>query len=206
MHLPALMRLLNRRGQARVEVHKQNIHADHVADALHHVRLGFLAGRYLSDYTDLLVHMDFPDAGVCSPRPRRKTNCSIQQHLHHLNAVLRQARSGEKPLTPATLPLRNQYSHVPGDVDNKRWRMADVAAFSCIHNCIQTACGGYVNGEKCRLGFPRKKMPVTVLGMVCANDDLSKRTSTTNAVRPGRQTQTSGRCSTGVLTTTFKPS
>jgi hypothetical protein len=47
MHLPSLMRLLNRRRQARIELHKQNIRAEHVAHALHHVRLGFLASRYL---------------------------------------------------------------------------------------------------------------------------------------------------------------
>jgi hypothetical protein len=168
MHLPSLMRLLNRGRQARVELHKRNIKPAHVQEALHHVHVGFLAGRYLTDYSDSLVHMDFNSQDSL-------TNVdSIQVLSQHYNRVLRRARSGDAVLTAENLPLLNHYCHVPGQTEAERKRKADVAAFSCIHNCIQTACGGNANGDKCRFGFPRKKMPVTVLGTICANDEFTE--------------------------------
>jgi hypothetical protein len=184
MHLPSLMRLLNRGRQARVELHKRNIKPEHIGEALHHVHVGFLAGRYLCEYADSLVHMDFTNQ-------RSVGNVDdIQVLSRHYNNVLRRARCGEAALTSNNLPLLNQYSHVEGDTEAEQKRKADVAAFSCIHNCIQTACGGNANGDKCRFGFPRKNMPITVLGTICPNDEFtethvyhkrsSTRTSNTN--------------------------
>jgi hypothetical protein len=172
MHLPSLMRLLNRGRQARLELHKRNIQPQHIQHALQHVRVGLLAGRYLSDYADSLVHMDFHDINQPSCQQTNADVDCIQQVSHRFNTVLRKARCGEAPLTPDKLPILNKYCHIPGDLTTDHKRMADIAAFSCIHNCITTACGGDANGNKCRFGFPRKKMPVTVLGTVCANDDF----------------------------------
>jgi hypothetical protein len=173
MHLPSLIRLLNRGRQARVELHKRNIQPQNINDALHHIRLGFLAGRYLSDYADSLVHMDFDDdTPATTSNKKQKNSDQIQNRFRRYNTVVQMARCDEQPLTPDRLPLLKEYAHVPGDIANDRNRMADVAAFTCIHNCIQTACGGNAHGEKCRFGFPRKKMPVTVLGTVCANEDF----------------------------------
>jgi len=47
--------------------------------------------------------------------------------------------------------------------ENMYTEMAKVAAVSCIHNCIQSACGGdEKTGKGCRFDFPTKNLNHTV--------------------------------------------
>jgi hypothetical protein len=46
--------------------------------------------------------------------------------------------------------------------ENRYVEMAKIAAVSCVHNCIQTICGGDKRGIGCRFDFPKKNMSHTV--------------------------------------------
>ena len=184
-----MIRLLNRGRQARVELHKHNIVENKIDEALYHVRIGFLADKYIRSYADSLIHMD--------PQPTSPTNPIINNQNDMIsklstkqNEALIQARTKQKILTVTDIPTITRYTHLPGIEDGQRLRMLQSAAFSCIHNCIETACGGNKKGENCRFGFPKKRMPVTVLGTMCPDDEytethiyhkrLNTRTSNTN--------------------------
>jgi len=54
-----------------------------------------------------------------------------------------------------------------------KFEMAKVAAVSCIHNCIQTVCGGDEKmGDGCRFDFPKKNLPHTVPAVMQVNATL----------------------------------
>ena len=189
LHLPSLVRIMNRGRQARQELRKDNVKKKLIPRALEYVRLGLLAHRYLCSYSDSLVHMEFlKDPSVGSRDPENHYNLNnIRQGF---DKVLNDARKGCGLVNPVTLPLLKPYVYDEDDEAGMVERMAQVAAFTCIHRCIKSACKGNTEGCGCRFGFPRKKMPVTVPGTVWVNDTFcethiyhkrsSRRTSNTN--------------------------
>jgi len=55
-------------------------------------------------------------------------------------------------------------------IQNRYVEMAQVAAVSCIHNCIQTTCGGdKKTGKGCRFDFPKKSLNYTVPAVMQVN-------------------------------------
>jgi hypothetical protein len=168
LHLPSLTRLLNRGRQARVELHKNNIKEDKVFvdKALEYIRIGLLAERYLQAFSDSLVHMSFED--------EEGNEYDIERLRKMFDNTLHRSRNGLEILTIENFPLITPYVHVPKDYGRMKKRMADVAAASCIHQCITTACGGNSKQEKCRFGFPRKKLGVTVLSTICPNEKYTE--------------------------------
>ena len=52
---------------------------------------------------------------------------------------------------------------------NPNVEMAKVAAISCMHQCIQTVCGGDEKGKGCRFDFPKKQLPYTVPAIMQVN-------------------------------------
>jgi len=52
---------------------------------------------------------------------------------------------------------------------NPNKEMAKVAARSCMHQCIQTVCGGDDKGKGCRFDFPKKQLPYTVPAIMQVN-------------------------------------
>ncbi len=176
LHLQSLARIMNRGRQAKVELQRKNILNKKLEmKALRLVKLGLLAEKYLKEYADSLVHMDFLKSAV--------GNISQKDDVYNLHSMRKEfdqvvktcrvssAQDVKVPLTPSNLPLLSFYKHGTNDMYE---RMAQVAAFTCIHNCIESACGGKTNGKGCRFGYPRKILPVTVLGTVFASKDYTE--------------------------------
>jgi hypothetical protein len=72
-------------------------------------------------------------------------------------------------VTAATHPIMRSYSHPACDA-NTHVECANVAAVSCIHECIQQSCGGDpVTGSGCRFGYPRTCLKYTVVAVMKVN-------------------------------------
>ena len=114
------------------------------------IEMGLLAGRYSMWFADSIATASFyEDADKKIVLPVEK----------YRDEYIRDYKSKNINLT--TNACMRRFDDVERD-SNLNIEMAKVASISCLHHCIEKACGGDAKGKGCRFDFPKKSIPYTV--------------------------------------------
>ena len=148
----------------RQEMKCANIKPGEEENAWEIIEVGLLASRYATLFADSISTASFYTEDV-------GTDCHKPDKIVDVDKLRQQFVQDykNKNVTMSTHPVMRRFCDDFCD-ENTYKEMAKVAAVSCVHNCIQTRCGGdEKTGKGCRFDFPKKNLNHTVPAVMQVN-------------------------------------
>jgi len=148
----------------RQEMKCGNIRAGSIEQAWEMIEVGLLASQYATLFADSISTASFytEDMGTDCHDPGKVVDVDSLRQKFVKNYT-------NKQVTMSTHPIMRRFCDKECD-KNTYVEMANVAAVSCIHKCIQTRWGGdEKTGKGCRFDFPKKNLNHTVPAVMQVN-------------------------------------
>jgi len=152
----------------RQELKCGNIQPEKIEEAWEMVEVGLLANRYATLFADSLSLASFyTEAMDVDSHDAAKVIDVDKIRDEFVNNYK------EKRIDMATHPVMRRFCDREYCDENRYVEMAKIAAVSCMHNCIQTVCGGEPKtGKGCRFDFPKATLNHTVPAIMQVNSSM----------------------------------
>jgi len=148
----------------RNELKRGNIIESKREQAWEMIEMGLLASRYVSLFAHSISMASFysEDVGIDG-----HDDDKVIRLEEYRDEFVENYKDGKINLN--THPIMRRFDDPECD-SNVHHEMANVAAISCVHNCIRASCGGNpMDGEGCRFDFPKKNLKHTVCAIMQVN-------------------------------------
>jgi len=151
----------------RQEIKCGNVKARYLDQAWNSVQMGLLASRYIAEFAESISQASF----FTEPMPLDKFDAAkvidVDDYRHQYDSNYKAGNISLK-----THPIMRDYRNKKDCDPSPYEESANVAAVSCMHQCILKFCGGDPKtGSGCRFGFPKKQLKFTVPAVLQVNSE-----------------------------------
>jgi hypothetical protein len=151
----------------REEIKCGNVKSRYLEQAWNSVEMGLLASRYVCTFAESISQASFFSEPMAMDEFDPAKVLKIEDYK---DAYISNYSAGD--ISPSTHPIMRSYRDEKQCDPNPYKETAQVAAVSCMHECILQSCGGdKKTGSGCRFGFPKKLLKYTVPAVLQVNAD-----------------------------------
>lgn len=144
-----LGRMIQNGRVVRNELKYGNIRPGQLENAWNMIEVGLLADRYVTLFADSLSTAAFYTEPLDRHDPTKVIDLAAIRREY-----VRNYKAGD--VSRLNHPIMREWDDEHCD-SNPLMEAASVAAISCVHNCIESICGGNdKTGDGCRFDFPKK--------------------------------------------------